>query len=71
MRVQTQVLSPGVQDCEEADLGAEMLGIARDGQQGLRGDAEQHPVDLLLVIESEGGNLSRQREYDVEIRDRQ
>ena len=29
MRMQSQVLSPGVQNAEEADLGSEVLGVER------------------------------------------
>ena len=29
MRVQSQVLSPGVQNAEEADLGSEVFGVGR------------------------------------------
>ena len=36
MRVMDQRLSPGVQHAEEADLGAQMLGIGRHLQQRLR-----------------------------------
>ena len=34
MRVLLQVLPPGMQDGEEADLGAEVLGIASELEQG-------------------------------------
>ena len=36
MRMKLQILSPGVQHAEEADLGAEVLGIGGDLQQRLR-----------------------------------
>ena len=34
MRVEHQILSPGVQNSEEADLGAQMFAIRRNGAQG-------------------------------------
>ena len=40
MRVNFDFLSPGVQDAEEADLRAEMLGIARDFQKSFRAGAK-------------------------------
>jgi hypothetical protein len=62
-----EVLSPGVQDGGEADLSAEMPGIAGDRRQRLCGGLEQEPVDLGLILERDGGDRSGQREHDVEI----
>jgi len=36
----SEVLPPGVQYGEEADLGAEVFGIGGDGTQGLGGGGE-------------------------------
>ena len=44
VRMQAQVLSPGVQDAEEADPCPEMPGICRDFEHGLGGGAEQQIV---------------------------
>jgi len=41
VRVQAQVLSPGVQDAEETDPGSEMPGIGCDFKHGLGGGAEE------------------------------
>jgi hypothetical protein len=41
VRMQAQVLSPGVQDAEETDPGSEMPGIGCDFKHGLGGGAEQ------------------------------
>ena len=43
--MQAQVLSPGVQDAEEADPGSEMLGIGCDFKHGLSGGAEKQIVE--------------------------
>ena len=40
MRMMLQFLVPGVEDTEEADLGAQMSGVARDFEQGLGAGAE-------------------------------
>ena len=50
MRMMIEVLSPGVEDSEEADLSAEMLWIAGDGEERLGSGAEEHVVEGLLVL---------------------
>ena len=71
VRMMVQVLAPGVEHGEEADLGAEMLGIGGDGAQRLGCRPEQDGVDRLLVLEGDLGDRGRQREHDVEVRHRQ
>lgn len=56
-----------MQNGEEADLGAEMLGIGGDGAQRLGGGAEQQTVDERLVLVRNGRNGLRQREDDVKV----
>jgi hypothetical protein len=43
-------LSPGVQNAEEADLGAKMFRIGGDGLQSFGRSAEQQTVHLSLVL---------------------
>ncbi|MBB4276686.1 hypothetical protein GGE12_004483 [Rhizobium mongolense] len=62
-----QILPPGVQYGEEADLGAEMLGVGGDGAQRLGGGAEEQAVDERLVLVSDGGDGLRQCEDDVKV----
>ena len=45
MRMQSQVLSPGVQNAEEADLGSEVLGVGRNFKHGLSAGAEEQIVE--------------------------
>jgi len=71
VRVLGERRAPGVEDGEDADAGAEVLGIGRDGDQGLGGSLEQDVVDRGLVVIGDVGDLGRQREHDVEVRDRQ
>ena len=47
------------------------LGSCRDGDHGLGRGLEQDVVDHGLVVVGDVGDLGRQREYDVEVRDRQ
>ena len=41
VRMEQQVLSPGMQNGEEADVGAKMLGIGGDFDEGLGHRSEQ------------------------------
>jgi hypothetical protein len=50
MRMMLQLLVPGVEDTEEADLGAQMPGMASDFQQGLGTGAKQQIIENLLVL---------------------
>ena len=51
-----QGLAPGVEHGDEADLGAEMLGIGGDRAQRLGRRPEQDGVDRLLVLEGDLGD---------------
>ena len=70
MRVKFEFLTPGVQHAEEADLCAEMFGIAGNFEQCFRTGAEQEIVDDLLVLKSQWGQLARQREDHMHVRRR-
>ena len=45
MRMQSEILSSGVQDAEEADLGSEVLGVGRNFEHGLSAGAEEQIVE--------------------------
>src|SRR5258708_17485621 len=60
-------LVPGVQDTEEADLGAEVLGVAGNLDESLGAAAEQQRVDHFLVLEGERRQLVWEREDDMRI----
>ena len=66
-----QLLAPGVEDGEEADLGTEVFGIGGDGAEcGGRG-LEQQVVNHRLVLQGQAGHSLGQGEDDVKIDDRQ
>jgi hypothetical protein len=44
-----QVRAPSVEHGEKADLGPQVLGISADGEQGLRGGAEQDASDCKVA----------------------
>jgi len=51
----------------EPDAGAEVLGVGRNGDQGLGGDFEQQIMDDYLVLIGDVGDRSRHGEDDMEI----
>ncbi len=57
MRVMLQSLTPGMQQGDEANLGAQVLGSGRDGAQGFGGSVKQNIVNHGLVLVSDDGNL--------------
>ena len=67
MGMMEQHLSPGVKHGKEAELGAEVLGVGRDGAQGLGRGAEQDAVDDWLVLAGDVGDLFRHGKDHVEI----
>ena len=68
MRMMEQVLAPGVQHGEEADLGAQMLRIGGDGAQGLGGRLGRGcRRPRALFWEAMAAIVSGHREDDVEV----
>jgi hypothetical protein len=65
--MEQKILSPRVQNAEEADLGAEMFGISSDIQKCLGHRAEQQIVEPRLILEHERVQFVWQREYDMKI----
>jgi len=67
MGMMVERLSPGVEDGEKTDLGAQTLGVTWDGLQGLGHGAEEKVVHHFLVLQRHGGKLIRKGEYRVVI----
>src|SRR5208337_1015901 len=65
--MQEQVLSPGVQDGDHANLGSEVLRIGCDFQQGLRSGGEQQIVKQAWVLQRQHIQFVRHSEHDMEI----
>ena len=53
MRMEQHVLSPRVQDAEEADIGAKMFWVSSDVQECLGHSMEQQTVEFGLVLKDE------------------
>ena len=68
--MQMQVLSPGVEHGEEADMGAEESGIGGGFEQSGCGGAKQDRVDLFRVLKRQPADLSGQGKHDVEVGNR-
>ena len=62
-----QVLAPGVEHGEKADLSPQVFGISGDGAQSLRRGPEQDAIELSLVLIGDCCNLFRDGEDDVEV----
>ena len=71
MRVMVEVLSPSMEDSEHAHPRAKVLRISRGDPDRLRSRFEKNAVDDSFVVERDLGDLGREGEDDVEIRDRQ
>src|SRR4051794_22483741 len=71
VRMVLQVLAPGMEHRDEADLSTEVARIGGDRAQCFGCGPEQDGVDRCLVLESDFGGRRRQGEDDVEIRHRQ
>ena len=67
MRMVKQVLSPTVENREEADRRAQMLGVSGNGLESFGGGPEKNAVDGPLVLERNVGNLFRYGKDDMKI----
>ena len=69
--VMFEFLIPGVKHAKEADLGAEMFGIASDFEEGFGTNLEQEVVQDLLVLQGERCQLMGQGEDNMNVTRRQ
>ena len=59
VRVMFEFLIPGVEHTEEADLGAEMLGIASDFEESCGTGLQQKMVQEFLILQGERRQFTR------------
>src|SRR5277367_6639809 len=67
MRVMLQPLVPGMEHAEEADRGAQVSRVACDLDESGSTGAEQQAIDQPLVLESQRGQFTRQREHGMHV----
>src|SRR3974377_1964329 len=67
MGMSGELLTPRMQDTEEADLCAEVSGIASDFEEGFGTGAEQEIVEDFLVLQHHRSQATRQGEDHMEI----
>jgi len=67
MGMMQKVLTPGMQDSEESDLGTQVFGIGADRPQGVGGRAKEQVIEQRLVLVRNSCDLLGQREDDVEV----
>src|SRR5262249_26373759 len=67
MGMEQQVLSPGMQNADDADLGSQVLGVGSHFEQGLSTGREQQIVEGTWVIQGQHIQLVGYGEYDVEV----
>ena len=68
MRMQEQVLSPRVQNADEANLRAQPFWVGRNFKHSVSAGAEKQIVQNPGIAQAEGIQLVWQGEYDVEVR---
>src|SRR5271165_3855633 len=57
MGMMKQVRAPSMEHSEKTDLGAQVLGISGDGEQGLRRGPEQDAIELSLILVGDGSGV--------------
>ena len=67
MGMVVQVLTPGVEHGQEADLRAKAFGIGSHLKQCFRGGTEQDPIDHAGVLQGDRADRLRERKNHVKI----
>src|SRR6266852_8048298 len=67
VQVMFEFLIPGVEHTEEADLGAEMFGIASDFEEGCGTGLQQEMVQEFLVLQGERRQFMGEREDNMDV----
>ena len=67
VRMKQEVLTPRMQNTEEADLRAKVFGIRGDLDESLRHDTKQEVVEFGVVLTNERVELVWQAENNMEV----
>jgi hypothetical protein len=65
--MQQQVLPPGVQNADHADLGSQVFAISRDLHQSLCAGSEQQVVEQTRVVQGQHVEFMGHREHHMEV----
>ena len=68
MRVMVQLLAPGVEHGEAADLRPEMRGVLGDVLERLGDGAKEYTIEVAGILESQGPQSVRQGKDDMDVR---
>jgi hypothetical protein len=68
VRVQREILAPGVQHRQHADLGPEVFRVRGHLEEGLRGGPHEQAVHRAGVAKRHQAEGAGEREHDVEVR---
>ena len=71
MGMMGELLAPGVEDGEEAELGTQVFGIGGNRMQSGGHGLEEQVVDYRFILQGQPGDRFRQGEDEVEVDDRQ
>jgi len=66
VRMNLEVLSPGMEHAKESDVGSQVPGIASQFEHGRGAGAVEQIVEQPLVLEDQSAEFVRQSEGDVE-----
>jgi hypothetical protein len=64
-----EILPPGVEHGEKANLGTQVLGVGGNGAQRLAHRPEQNVVDVLFILVGDRSDWLWHRKDDVEVAD--
>jgi len=67
VRMGEEVLSPGVQERETADLRTQVFWVLGNRPQGFGSGTKQHRVDGAAILKRQRSELVREREHDMEV----
>jgi hypothetical protein len=59
MRMKLELLVPGVEHTEKADLSSEMSGVASDFEKSFCAGTKQQTIDQFFVLQSQRSQLRR------------
>jgi len=69
--MRANLLVPGVQHRQEADVGSDAARVGGQSEQGFRDRLEQDVIDPAWILEGQQRKLVRQRESDMGVGHRQ